>query len=95
MERIKDTIKGIMEDWKVKKPKKSDDDPEGLLKKILSKRELAHIKLHYFKKGILGLNVDSSSWLYRLNLDKEGLLLKLNQKNNTIKDIRFRIGEVK
>ncbi|MDD2689125.1 MAG: DciA family protein [Candidatus Omnitrophica bacterium] len=92
METIKDTIKNVMKGFKAQK---NGDNPQGLLKKTLTKRELAHIKFNYFKKGVLGWNVDSSSWLYKLSLEKEDILQGLNKKNKTIKDIRFRIGEVK
>lgn len=70
------------------------DDPQALLKRALSKKELKHIKFSYFKKGILGVNVDSSAWLYSLTLQKEDLLARLNKGSSTIKDIRFRIGEI-
>lgn len=92
MESIKDTLKNVMEGLKAKQ---NDDDPQVLLKKILTKKELAHIKFNYFRKGILGLSVDSSSWLYKLNLEKEDILQGLNRENKAVKDIRLRIGEVK
>lgn len=77
-----------------RKAKKPDDTFESSLKKILTKKELAHIKFNYFRKGVLGLNVDSSAWLYKLNMGKEDLLSKLNQKIGNVKDIRLRIGEI-
>lgn len=95
MEQIKQTIAGIMQGLKRKKAGRGKDDPALWLKKALTKRELAHIKVNYFKKGVLGLNVDSSSWLYNFNLHKEALLAKLRKGSARVKDIRFRIGEVK
>jgi len=94
MEAIKDTVLNVMQRLKTKKTGICDDDPRALLKKVLTKKELAHIKFNYFRKGILGLYVDSSSWLYSFSLKKEGLLLGLNKKSSAIKDIRFRIGEI-
>lgn len=95
MEQIKETIEGLMRSWEKKKKSSSGGNPEALLKKALTKNELRHIKFNYFKKGVLGVSVDSSAWLYKLSLSKEDLLATLSKKLSTIKDIRFRIGEVK
>ena len=95
MEVIKDTVMSVMERLAAKKTGIAADDPHELLKKVLTKKELGHIKFNYFKKGVLNVNVDSSSWLYNFNLHKEGLLDKLSKYSSGIKEIRFRIGEVK
>ncbi|MCX5706618.1 MAG: DciA family protein [Candidatus Omnitrophica bacterium] len=94
MEAIKDTIQNVFKELVAKKAQ-SDSSLESWLKKILTKKELGHIKLQYFRKGVVGLNVDSSSWLYTFNLKKEGLLASLKDKSSAVKTIRFRIGEVK
>jgi hypothetical protein len=93
MERIKDTIVSVLEGLMAKKTGNPGGDPQESVKKILTKKEYGHIKFNYFKKGILGLSVDSSSWLYSLNLKKEGILKNLKRELPDIKDIRFRIGE--
>jgi hypothetical protein len=95
MERIKDTIANVMQELQAQKPGTLKDDPERLLKKVLKKRELSHIKFHYFRKGVLGVYVDSSAWLYNFNLKKEDILRQLNRRLETIKGIRFRIGDIK
>jgi len=95
MEAIKDTVKSVMQGLKQKKTLKAEDDAEQLLKKVLTKKQLGHIKFNYFKKGTINVNVDSSSWLYSLNLEKEELLEKLGKYSSKVKDIRFRIGEIK
>jgi len=95
METIKDIVRDVIQDLTSEKRQNRADDPQAILKKILTARELRHIKLNYFKKGILGLSVDSSSWLYNLNLQKEELLARLQRNSGAIKEIRFRIGEIK
>ena len=95
MEQIKETLQTIFKDLNSKKTKTPEDNPQGWLKKILTKRELGHIKLYYFKKGILGLKVDSSVWMYNLNLKKETLITQLQQFSKEIKDIRFSVGDIK
>jgi len=91
MERIKDIIADFMRDLKNAKP--AQDDPEGWVKKVLSKKELPHVQFRYFRRGILGIAVDSSTRLYQLSLQKPALLAKLAKKSKNIKDIRFYIGE--
>ena len=64
------------------------------LKKVLTKKELGHIRVKYFSKGILGLSVDSSAWLYILSLKKDALLQELKKEHPALKNINFRIGEI-
>lgn len=92
MEKIKDTIASVLEGL-MSKTVCAGTDPQEALKKILTKKEYGHIKFNYFKKGILGFKVDSSTWLYSLNLKKEGIVQQLKKELPDLKDIRFRIGE--
>ena len=94
MERIKDTILEVMQALDKKRMPGQANNPDEWLKKTLTKKELGHIKVKYFRKGILGLNIDSSTWLYYFNLHKEDLLRKLQQQSSEIKEIRLRIGVV-
>ncbi len=95
MEPIKNTIRVLMENLKTQKKKAKKGDPEQWLKKVLSTKELGHAQFGYFKNGVLNIKVDSSSWLYYLHLKKEALLARLSKKSDAIKDIHFRIGEMK
>jgi hypothetical protein len=94
VEHIKDTVRGLLQDWATKKESPGIGAPESWLKKALTKKEQEHIRFNYFRKGILGVSVDSSSWLYKLTLKKEDLLKRLNKRFAQIKDINFRIGEL-
>jgi len=94
MEKIKDTIESVIKDLMINKSSASDDNPDAWLRKVLTKKELGHIKFQYFRKGILGLITDSSVWLYSLNLKKEALLEKFKQCSKEIKEIRFSIGDL-
>jgi hypothetical protein len=95
MEVIKDTIASVLRGLEKKRSGGPGDDPEFLLRQVLTKKELEHVRIGYFRKGVLGVNVDSSAWLYFLTLNKEKLLVKLNSISSVVKDIRFRLGEVK
>ncbi len=94
MELLKNTIEGVMRELESKITGSSDADPGEWLKKILTKKELGHIKVKYFSKGVLGLSVDSSAWLYMLGLKKEKMLRDLKKLNSGLKDISLRIGEI-
>lgn len=95
MEAIRDVVLSVIEGLQVKKSGAAADDPQGWLKKVLTKKELGHIKFNYFRKGILSLSTDSSGWLYHFSLEKADLLAKLQKESGALKDIRFRIGEMK
>lgn len=94
MESIKDTLRVVMSELKSGKAA-SAGAPEEILKKILTKRELKHIKFNYFRKGVLGVVVDSSSWLYQLSIKKENLLARATEVSDVVKDIRLRLGDIK
>jgi len=94
MELLKNTIDEVMRALSSKKTNLPDADPQEWLKKALTKKELGHIKVKYFSKGVLGLSVDSSAWLYILSLKKEELLNKIKKENPGLKNINLRIGEI-
>lgn len=95
MEQIKDTIKSVIDDWAKNKKGPRERPIDGLLKKILTKKELRHIKFNYFKKSVLYLTVDSPVWLHQFNLHKEKLKSALKKDLAELKEIRFFIGELK
>jgi hypothetical protein len=70
-------------------------DPQPWLKKILTKKEIEHIKFRYLRNGVLGVAVDSSAWLYHLSLKERALVEKLRPTIRGIKAIKFRLGKVK
>jgi len=95
MESIKDIVISVVQDLSTRKSGKGNEAPEAWLKKALTKKDFRHIKFHYFRKGILGMHVDSSSRLYSLSLQKEALLNRLKAESSSVQDIRFRLGEIK
>jgi len=94
MEIIKETILTVMQELSDKKSAPAKHNPQAWLENILTKKELRHIKVNYFKPGVLALLVDSSTWLYQLNLKKEQILESLRQDGHDVGDIRFYIGEI-
>ena len=94
MERLKNTLDAVMRSITAHKTTHAATAPEQWLKKALTKKELQHIKVRYFSKGILGLSVDSSAWLYILSLKKQEIVERLMQESPALKNITLRIGEI-
>jgi len=94
MERIGETIENIIRELTVKKSAVKEYGPEEWLKKILTKKELGHIKFHYFRKGVLGVHVDSSVWKYSFNLKREQLLKNIKECAPGVKEVRFSVGDI-
>jgi hypothetical protein len=95
MEKLAGAIEGVIRDLTAKKTSGSVDDPAQWLKKALTKKELGHIKFHYFRKGVYGVLIDSSVWMYSLNLKKESILNKIKEASPAVKELRFSLGETK
>ncbi len=93
MELIKDTINNLLKKLQ-EKGGPGKPHPEDVLKNLLTKRELGHIKVKYFKAGVLHLSVDSSGWLFNFNLKKQELQISLQAKLPDVKEIRLRLGPV-
>jgi predicted nucleic acid-binding Zn ribbon protein len=55
-----------------------------------------HTKPVAIKNNILTIEVDSSTWLYMLNLKKKNILkaMRITLGETKIEDIRFRMGEI-
>jgi hypothetical protein len=91
MEPIKNTISLVLGELQKKSEASLKDNPENLLKKFLSKKEQNHVKILYFKKGVLVLGVDSSTWMYYMNLKKEKLFASMVEESPSLKNIRFKL----
>ena len=95
MEKIDSTIETVLKNLLKNKTSCGEDVFEKILKKLLTKQELKHIKLNNFKNGVLSIKVDSSAWIYKFSLKKEELLKAFKLENSEVKDIRFYLGEIK
>jgi predicted nucleic acid-binding Zn ribbon protein len=67
-------------------------------KEALDKKALAHTQPAAYKAKRLVVNIDASAWMYELNLQKQEIKKKLNEKLGkdgiNINEIIFRIGEI-
>jgi hypothetical protein len=96
MEQIKGTVEALLAQLKEKNRKNEfpKGSPEELLKQVFSRKEQQHIRFWYFRGGNLGIQVESSSWMYYFNIKKEKLLASVRKVSPSVKDIRFSIGEI-
>ena len=77
MEHIRITTQRLIRAWQTERHDKTGALERGF-KKILTKQEQKHIKYCLLKDSRLILGIDSSVWLYILNLKKRQLLRNLN-----------------
>ena len=64
--------------------------------RVAGKRAAAHSRPVAIKRKILTIEVDSSTWLYALNLKKRHILKDIKRvlQQYKIEDIRFRMGDI-
>ena len=69
----------------------------GLWKEVVGEKVDRHTHPLSIKKGKLFVNVDSSGWLVQLTYLKNEIIAEFNKKkgDKAIKDIYFRLGEIK
>jgi len=95
MEHIQPILQQVINNLKAKTQINKDDIQQIWTKanpKKISQNTLAKI----LKNGVLYVNVKNSCWKYELTIKKESILANLNKYfSKEIKDIKFRIGEVK
>jgi hypothetical protein len=80
MEHIRVTTERLIKDWQNRKDVWQERDIWDDLKKNLTKQEQKHIKHYSLQNSQVILDIDSSVWLYTINLKKERLLKGLNRE---------------
>ena len=94
-EPLKDTIKKVIA--KIEEREKEELDVSKIWEKAAGKKASKHTKPAFLKSKRLVVNVSDSSWLYKLTLEKEGLIRGFNEGlkgRRKIKELQFRIGEI-
>ena len=94
MNNIKDAIARIVENIALQK-QSPHNKVYALWKSIFLPEELRHMKLKGEKNGCVFVYVDSSIFLYQINLKKRWILSRLKKKIPNIREIVFTIGKVK
>ncbi|MFC1675170.1 DciA family protein [Candidatus Omnitrophota bacterium] len=95
MEGIKHTIQGVFRAMEKRSIQAAGEDPQRIFKDVLAPRERKHARISAFKNGVVHIRVDSSGWLYQMNLGRDVLLAKLRRRSSKVKDLRLRLGQIK
>ncbi len=94
---IKDVVKGVISGL-AKEKRLSLEEISAVWKQVVGAKTCGYTKPTSLKKGRLTVNVESSPWLYELNIKSEQIRQKLNKKLRErkirVNSINFRIGEV-
>ena len=79
------------------KGKFTEEDLAGAWEVVVGEKAAAHSRPRALRGSRLVINVDDSSWLYELTVQKKDTLKKLaaELKSKKIKDITFRIGDLR
>ena len=93
MDNIKDVVNRVIAQM-AQREVTGDDSIERLLGNLLSEPEKKHTKFIGFKNGHLSFYVDSSAWLFQMNIRKNKILEKLKEDKPDIKSLGFKIGKV-
>lgn len=95
-EPIKDVIKGVIKAWSDGSGKLDQDQILRIWKDAAGRRLAKHSKPVSFRSSRLIVNVDSSSYLYELTLERPRILKRLKKKfrEKPLEELQFRIGEV-
>lgn len=94
MEKIRDTIATVLHSLQKPGGLGPAPGPEDWLSRVLTPQERCHVAVAYFRKGVLGLKVDSSSRLYHMMLHRQKMKEQLAAFCAEIKDIRFTVGAI-
>ena len=92
-EGIKDVLKKVINKIEDQGPEKKETIVKAWAS-IVGDKAAGHSKPTGVQRNVLTIEVDSSSWLYNLNLKKRAIVkdIKSQLKKHKIEDIRFRIG---
>ncbi len=93
MESIKDIIPQVFEQLTERIPE-TQTKIQRIWQNVIDAKMAQHNVLLDFTDGILTVAVDSSTWLYQMNLNKKKILGQLKDEIPDIKNIQFKIGKV-
>ncbi|NQT76017.1 MAG: DUF721 domain-containing protein [Candidatus Omnitrophica bacterium] len=65
-------------------------------KKVVGEKAATHSRPVSIKRKVMTIEIDSSTWMYELNLKKKHILgdVKKHLGEDKVKDLRFRMGNI-
>lgn len=94
MESIKDIIPHVFEQLTDRIPQ-TQTKIQRIWQNAIDAKMAQHSTLSDFTDGVLTVEVDSSAWLYQMNLNKRKILIQLQDEIRDIKNIQFKTGKTK
>ena len=94
--KIEHIVEGLLNRWETSKVGKGNDVREAW-GEAAGEETKGHTQPISFKKGILLIAVENSTWLYKLTLEKRKITEKFNdvyKGKQKVQDIRFRVGTI-
>ena len=94
-DNIKDILHKVV--YKIQEEPKDKEKILDAWGNVVGPKAKEHSKPASITRDTLTIEVDSSPWMYELNLNKNNILKNLAKllNNNSIRDIRFKIGEMR
>ncbi len=94
MEKLGEALKQVLDDLARKRKQDGTSSVQERFSALLTAREREHAAAAYFRKGVLGVTVDSSSWMYYFITRKKDLLAGMSAHLAGLNDIKFTVGTV-
>jgi predicted nucleic acid-binding Zn ribbon protein len=94
VDNIKDIVHKVIEDLALKKPQETARLQQAW-EKIVTKQGAGHTHIAGLKNQQLTVYVDSSAWLYQMNLKKKKLLEGIQKEFPEIRKLFLKIGTTK
>ena len=94
MEEIKSVLKSVLKDLMKQGKGRDIDGARAAWKRIVGEAAAAHSQIVYLTKDKIRVNVNSSAWLYQLNLKKSEIGKEV-YKALKIRDVKLRLGDIK
>lgn len=94
-EHLEKIVSGLIRKWEKGKRKKGEAVRSAWLTAAGS-QTAGHAQPVSFKKGMLMVIVENSSWLYKMTMEKRDIITRFNQNytgRKKLTDIRFRVGK--
>lgn len=94
--RVDDILKGLVERLE-KTGLEKGNETRNAWAKAAGEEAVVHTQPLSFKKGVLMVIVENSVWLYKLTVEKKGIIKRFNEEyqgRQKLVELRFRVGEI-
>ncbi|MBU0570584.1 MAG: DUF721 domain-containing protein [Candidatus Omnitrophica bacterium] len=93
--RVAHVVEGLLRKWETGSVKKGNAVRDAWMS-AAGEEALGRTQPVSFKKGTLMVIVENSTWLYKLTMEKRGIIKLFNENysgRQKLEEIRFRIGK--